>query len=218
MCWNKEISLISFLIITLSSISLINYGNSKKYKKQNKIVGYYILFVGFMQLIDYLIWIDLKCDKGTNKIAGYLGPLLNYMQPIILLLLILYNTNNFSITTITEKLIIIILILYFIIILLIYYFYLKKNKICSFKNNKNHLSWSWNNEIWNILYFPASLLVIYLLYYYNYSIIPALLGYILLLISIIFFNQNIAELWCFFVVIIPLFEIIRQYILNYLKN
>ena len=91
MCWNKEISLLSFVFIVVSCIVLINYETDDITTKQNKIIGYYLLFVGLMQLIDYLIWIDLKCNKRTNKLAGYLGPLLNYLQPVVLLILLLYN-------------------------------------------------------------------------------------------------------------------------------
>lgn len=210
MCWNKEISLLSFVFIVICCIALINYETDDITTKQNKIIGYYLLFVGLMQLIDYFIWIDLKCIKGINKLAGYLGPLLNYLQPVVLLILLLYFTNNFKIESLVEKIIVGITILYFITVMYIYFFkYLKTGKICSTVNNK-HLSWSWTNYIWKILYFPVSLLVIYLFYHYNYSLIPAILSYVLLFISMILFKQNIAELWCFFVIILPIMEIIRQ--------
>ena len=39
-----------------------------------------------MQVIDYLVWIDLDCKRGTNRLAGILGSFLNYSQPLIVLL------------------------------------------------------------------------------------------------------------------------------------
>lgn len=205
MCWNKDISLLAFIFIVITCILLINTKNNKI--KQNNIIGYYFLFVGFMQLIDYLIWIDLKCNKEFNKLAGILGPLLNYLQPTILFILLIYFTkfNN----TIIEKIILILNIIYFTYIIITYFKYLKGNKCSTVKSG--HLKWIWgDNNIWNLLYFIISGLNVFLYFYYGYNLIPMILGVIFLLISMIYFNQNIGELWCFFVILIPTIELIRQ--------
>lgn len=215
MCWNKDISIIAFIFIIISCYILINLNNNKindKQLKQNKIIGFYILFVGIMQLIDYLIWIDLDCKKGFNKLSGILGPLFNYLQPTILILaLLIFTKLNFKSLNLFELFIIIVNILYFIYIIITYFVYLKGN-ICS-NVKSGHLKWSWgNNNIWIILYFIVSGLNLILYYYYGYNLIPMILGILFLVLSIIYFNQNIGELWCFFVVLIPILEIIRQLI------
>ena len=86
MCYSKDLSLTSFIFGITSSISLIYLGNDKS-SNTNKMIGYYFLFVTFMQLIEYLIWTDINCTSGLNNFSSIVGPLFNHLQPVVLLIL-----------------------------------------------------------------------------------------------------------------------------------
>ena len=50
-----------------------------------------------MQLVDFGIWVDLGCKKGYNKFASIIGPIINYLQPImpfLIAFLVLNYTND----------------------------------------------------------------------------------------------------------------------------
>lgn len=211
MCWNKDVSVIAFILIVVSSVILKYFGN-KKIKNYNNILCYFFIFVGLMQIIDYLIWIDIDCKKGFNNLAGIFGILLNFLQPFILYLLInkFTNVNNNIINKIAKY----INVMYLIIILILFINYIIKNNTYCSKVKNGHIKWLWSNKNhkWFVLYNLVMIFNIYYLYKLKYNIIAPIISYILLLLSFIYFNQNIGELWCFFVVIIPSIELIRQLI------
>ena len=84
MCYSKEVSIITYGIGTVTSIML--------YKRNNislKINGILFLFVTQMQLIDYFIWKNNKCNK-FNLDVSHIGTILNHFQPVILYIAIKY--------------------------------------------------------------------------------------------------------------------------------
>ena len=83
MCFSPSSSLFTFIIGTVFSIILINFGNPK-YKLENMVFGIFFIFISAIQFMDFLFWIDLKNKIGVNKIMSIIGPLLNAGQPTIL--------------------------------------------------------------------------------------------------------------------------------------
>ena len=73
MCYSEKSSIHNFFIFIISSLCLLYFGN-EKYKKENIIVGFFFIFVSFMQLFDYMFWIDLDNKKGLNHIATLIAP------------------------------------------------------------------------------------------------------------------------------------------------
>jgi hypothetical protein len=221
MCWSRDVSIIAFTFIVGSSLLLKYYGNSS-INKYNNIICYFFIFVGLMQLIDFLIWIDVNCSKGYNKIATVLGMLLNYLQPFVLFMLVYYFTqksikdNNIN----TVKFAKYINYSYLVVIILLFADYIIKNIInnisfCSKVIGTGHIKWLWSDKYpyGYLLYNIVMIFNIYLIYTLGYNIVAPILSYILLFISIMYFKQNVGELWCFFVVIIPIIELIRQYLI-----
>ena len=99
MCYTAKDSLNAYVINFISSILLYKYSNSN----DMKILALFLLFVGQMQLFDYLFWVNLKCNK-INKLVTKLAIIFNHLQPIVLFLLINYygyNQSSFSKTIIT---------------------------------------------------------------------------------------------------------------------
>ena len=70
MCFNYKVSLFTFLIGTIFSIILINFGD-QKYALENKISGIFLIFISAIQFMDFLFWIDIKNKLGINKIREY---------------------------------------------------------------------------------------------------------------------------------------------------
>ena len=170
MCISLKASLNTFLIGLFSSLGLVFFGNKELYA-YNIIVAGIFIFVSLMQLVDFGIWLDLDCTKGTNKLATIVGPVLNWFQPTVVFIIIycvlkyttsgkkIYNNharqfskyNNilsqFDILSKNIKLIHIINIVYIIIVcVLLALFYTKAYSnpglLCTKVQNGN-LNWSW---------------------------------------------------------------------------
>lgn len=83
MCISAYASANSFLVNLISAVCLIFYGNSNL-KTYNLIFGLFAIYTSLMQVVDFGIWTDLGCKIGTNRIASLLGPILVFLQPIMI--------------------------------------------------------------------------------------------------------------------------------------
>ncbi len=83
MCFNSSISIASYIFGIVNSIIL--------FKRGYEIEGAFYGFIIQMQLIEYLLWTNNKCNS-KNKFITKIGISLNHLQPYVLYLLILkYN-------------------------------------------------------------------------------------------------------------------------------
>jgi hypothetical protein len=62
MCYNPSVSIKAFIVGLIGVIGLI-FLTSNRYKIENKRLILFFTFVAFVQLADYLIWIDKDCKK-----------------------------------------------------------------------------------------------------------------------------------------------------------
>ena len=167
MCISATASLNAFLFNLFSAISLVYFGN-EELKSLNLVVALFSIFTSFMQLVDLGIWLDLGCKKGFNKTASIIGPIINYLQPImpfIIAFLVLNYTKDginyrkekllplekssklyqmFSITSKKLNLVKIINIIAFILIVsaLSKYFVKNRSNLCC-KLKDGYVSWNW---------------------------------------------------------------------------
>ena len=86
MCISAEASRNMVIGGVVSSVLLMKFG-LKKLESYNLFLVIVFLYVILMQGIDYLVWTDLNCKLGRNKLAGILGAFLNYSQPLFVLLI-----------------------------------------------------------------------------------------------------------------------------------
>jgi len=205
------ISLFTFIIGLIGSIGLIIYGNNK-YATENKITGIFFIFIALIQLMDFLLLIDLKNKIGINKIVSVIGPLLNIGQPLILYLikLIFYNKDNiediFSLLNYNFE-ILLVNLYYFISLVINYIKYLNNSTLQTIIIN-GLLIWPW------IIYFSSSLYLlllainIFYLFPVNYGLILFSVIFLSLLLSKMLFKSNIVEMWCYFGTFIPFIMII----------
>jgi hypothetical protein len=167
MCISASASLNAFLFNLISAISLVYFGNNEL-KPLNLIVALFSVFTSFMQLIDLGIWLDLGCDKGYNKTASIIGPIINFLQPIMPFVIaffvlnytkdgIEYRKNKliplesssklFDMFSISSKKLNLVKILniiatILIILVLISYFVKNQHNLCS-KLKDGYVAWGW---------------------------------------------------------------------------
>jgi hypothetical protein len=136
MCISAETSISTFVFSILSSVALIYYGNPK-YKSENLVVGIFFIYVVFMQLLEYMIWIDLDNDRGLNKIASTIAPIFVAFQPAVLLLCKIWIMGF-------ENMVVLVLnicyLAYEIYCMVPYY----KTEARITKESARHLKWPWN--------------------------------------------------------------------------
>lgn len=202
MCYNKDISLYTYLIGLVASYLLL-----QKKDKDLKILGCFFMFIIHMQLIEYFLWANDKCNM-RNITLSYIGTIVNFIQPIILYLAILYYNKELYIK---NKQILDSIIIIYIIGLIIYSITLFPLGCTSITPiSSPYLQWSWffrKNSVIIALLFPIAITL--LLYYglsSSYNLYFSLVCIISFIISYIIYNKQRAytNLWCWFAVFIPI--------------
>lgn len=190
MCVNANTSIFSFIFSIVSSIILILYGN-KKYYKENIATGLFLIYVGFMQLFEYLMWIDIDNKKKYNRLGTIFGSIFNYSQPTVLFFLntIISNKHNLLLLILNG-----IYYIYFLISLNNFF----TNEIMQTNVVNNHLLWKWLTYFDFRFYALIFTINIFTLYTFNYALLFFLIGFITLIVSARFFKENVGEIWCFF--------------------
>ena len=212
MCYSKNLSIMSLSWGILGSILLINFSN-KDNLNTNKAIGYFYIFVSLMQIIDYLLWSDINCENGYNKLGALLGPLLNHLQPIMIL--IIASTYLKSNNIISNELILLLNGSYLCYVMYEYYKYISKSEnLCVKTNECNHLNWTWKKDFYYIIYFAISFINI-INYYKNFNLVLSfIIGYSLLFLSMFNFHKNIGELWCLMATGVPFYMLFLQNVLR----
>jgi hypothetical protein len=213
MCYSKDLSLTSLTFGIIASSALIFLGN-KESSQTNKAIGYFYLFVTLMQLVEYFIWTDISCKIGLNKLASLAGPILNHLQPVVLLIFATVFIDSAGIIPI-DTVIIPANVLYLLYTAYKYYKYVQNPaNLCVQTNTCGHIDWTWKKDYNYLFYFAISFLNI-VNFYTNTNLLVAFgLSYILLIISILKFNENIGEFWCLMVTGVPLVNLFMQRVLN----
>ena len=201
MCFNYQVSLLTFLIGTISSFILIKNGNPK-YNAENIIFGIFLIFISSIQFMDFLFWIDLHNKIGINHIITIIGPLINIGQPLILYIikLIYFKPQLLSVNSIP---ILILNLLYLFYIIRLFINFISNEKLVT-STKHNHLSWPWIKYSTPLFYLLLLPINIFYLTNFNYSLIIYFITYLFLYLSYKFFSYNISELWCFFGAFIPI--------------
>jgi hypothetical protein len=200
MCYSSSTSIFAFLTGILSSYLLVYFSKHNDYK----IIGYFFLFVSFMQLFDAIFW-NFPIHTKINEIATKFAILFNHLQPIILYLLIYYY-NKGNIHPDSKTLIQIYCILIIIYTLSVW----KKVKYTVVTSRSSpSLDWEWNHQFGYLFVYFVFLITLILLFYQNVKH-GGKLAAILTLISFLFSfykyqSKNITgRFWCYFASFAPL--------------
>tara|TARA_A100001015_G_scaffold306090_1_gene399839 strand:+ start:1236 stop:1874 length:639 start_codon:yes stop_codon:yes gene_type:complete len=210
MCWNSTSSLVSF--ITGYTICFILFKRNQNYDRFYALCFFWILLV---QLLEYFMWKDQKCQKMNNISNQILCPVI-FLQPIIISILAL---NLTSMNKLNKNLLIIFTIISFIVFVGSYLTMKLWNKnLCSRpKDNECHsLQWPWikkdtNTLINSINYFLLAFIVFYFLIstknYYLIFFAVYLIFTLLISLFIKPFNESQYSHWCFLSVGLPLIKL-----------
>ena len=213
MCWNAEVSFLTFTIGLITSFLLIYKGNPK-YKKENIIFGIFFIFISLIQFFDFLFWIDIDNKYKINYYTTLIATIIKAGQPTILYLIkILFLEKSFL--TPYNLFFLTLNILYAIYLLSKYIKFLNGGILkTSISDKTNHLKWPWlkyfQSKPYYLIMFALNILY---LTNFNYSLFLFIITYFFLFLSYTYFKYNAGELWCFFGAFIPLIIYISSYFL-----
>lgn len=201
MCFSAELSKRSLSVGIFSGVALILFSDDK-HRAINNFLGVFFIFISIVQYIEYLIWTDLQCTNGNNEVAGTMGPLMIYLQPVVLCALAMCFLKNNK-NELLRNIILSINVCYFIYVIYKYQKFMKQDNICT-KIVDGHLKWSWNDITSNLFY--SIVLFANILYFLNDTIGYVAFGltYFYLFISTIGFSNHIGESWCYLSTSTPL--------------
>lgn len=209
MCFSPNSSLLTFILGTIFSIILINFGNPN-YKSENTIFGIFFIFIAGIQFMDFLFWIDLKNKFDLNKFMSIIGPLLNVGQPTILYIIKNLVLRPMFLSNYLNLLILFLNIIYFLILIKNYITYIIQDKLVTNIKHK-HLNWPWLKYFNKYYYLFLFGINIFYLTNFNYSLFVFLIVYFFLFLSIKYFHKSIEEIWCFFGAFIPIIILFISY-------
>lgn len=210
MCYNKNVSLITFVILVASAIFLIwrNYENDRWF-------SIFFILAGIMQLLEYFMWIDPQCGR-INHWASVFAVILLLLQPIGIILGG-YFLGKFKFD---KRKLLPIVIFYCILFGLAIIFNLiksRKVKLCSIAKCK-HLNWdlkiidNWFFKGVLFIFYFLSFILIFISYPRNYGISLGSMYLITLFLSVMISkNSTWKSLWCWMVNFIPIIYIIITY-------
>jgi len=190
MCWNKEVSLNTFLFSSFVLGLVVYNAHHTKYKihlfQNNWVVVFFMSFI-VIQLIEYFIWKNIK-HPFYNSVFSTIAAIIIFLQPVVSTMLI----NN---ATIRNHL----LFLYLLIFLPFVVYRLFTKRIFSKVNSKGNLNWSFFEMpavlgmMW-YFFFLFPLLYSHIYFGLTFGIVTLLL----LAINIKEYN-SISSLWCWVV-------------------
>ena len=218
MCYNTTISLLTFVVMTISTIFLIyrNYPNDRWFA---------IIFIsaGIMQLLEYFMWKDQVCGK-INHFATFFAFIVLLIQPIAVLL----GAYYFGDLVFDRKKLVPIIWIYGIIIGIIGINWINfgsKKKICSHPNGI-HLDWDfskWINRPIMRIFWVMYYLVVLLFFMSHKWYLGAIVGLLLIgsqLFSVFYIkNTSWKSWWCWVVNFIPIvYIIVSNYVYKNYSN
>jgi hypothetical protein len=204
MCWNKEVSLNTF-IFSCFALGFIYYNNTYTQYKLSEFKNQWVYVALFsfssMQLIEYFLWLSIENNnKKMNTIWSIIAFIILCIQPIFYLMIlpssVAYYRNIF--------------IVFYTIIILFLFIYRQLTSPLVFTTavgENKHLSWSWvwykmhNNKpeisIFSRIFYTLYIVIIlgvciYMLPYY-YAAIISIIFYLIFLKNI---SSAIGSLWC----------------------
>ena len=207
MCYNKDVSLKTYLLSIVFSIILFIYGD-----KYDKTISIFSFVFGHMQLAEYFLWKHQKCNKINYYITIIIHILL-FLQPLSIILAgLYYNVFNIDIKILKILLLIISLLLLYVIILYVR----NKKKICSKEDKTGNLNWDLINKkniLFNGLFGVVYMFIlIFSWLYLKDKFRGRLLSFILLFTFLLskFNFKNWESMWCYISNIIPIIFLVNK--------
>ena len=194
MCWNKDVSLNTFLFSGFVLLLIIYNNAYTKYKIAELDIWVYVFFFSFifMQLIEYFIWKNINNDY-YNSFYSILAIFLVLFQPIASLMMIpsTYNTMKLNMV-----------FLYSVLILPYSLYTLATTTINSSVSSMGHLKWNYFSKLgsYNIIMGPIWMFFFFIgLFLSKFYFV--FIFEILLVIAMLYYyytDGTFTSMWCWF--------------------
>ena len=210
MCWNKNVSLNTF-IASIGILALIYYNDKYTQYKIDTFQGnifVYLFFISIIsiQLIEYFLWKNLNNVK-MNQMISLICLIVIFLQPFFGIL---------GFTTGDKRKYMLIGYLIFVIIYFIYRTFVKSIRIFTTKSIDGHLSWNWLDlKGWEIIFVVIWLLFFIIAIGSDGKIHRTIFGCMLLILAVYLYYKNAVwgSMWCWFANIIMIFYLIELLII-----
>jgi len=207
MCWNKEVSLQTFVFTSVALVTIF-CALRKPMQFENIFMYVFVLSFTLMQLCEYFIWVSIETrDNVLNKIASFAAWfLIRVMQPISALFLLPYKYIYLRSLLLPSYII--------SLIGTTLYKYLFNPIQCKTLVNKNgHLEWVWNKlkgyELINLFMYGACISTLVIRFPIGFAF-----SFIALLFSVFQYKYTWGSNWCYLVNAIMLYYFIEVCYLN----
>lgn len=212
MCYSARSSITSFIIGISACIYLLKYGD-----KYDKHIGFYLIPVLTIQLIEYFMWIDQKCGRLNHYATKSINLVLSSQIYFIILGFYIFNTSTIPNIPIKFKKY---LIYTLIPITFIYLYiglkpyYINDERLCSKPDKNGSLLWDkWlggrlNYKIDTIFYHGIYILGFLMFSHKWKGKLMVGIGLIYFLLSTELWGKNYYSRFCFISVGIPVLYII----------
>ena len=201
MCFNKEVSLATYLIGIIGSFQL--------YQQRFTPEALFYAWVVHMQLFEFFIWKNQPCNETNVTISKY-GIIWNHLEPFVLWLGIIYYSklklpNNIH--------------LWMIVFAVWTYKYTKdvfKSECTTITPiSSPHLHWKWNEGPYYDMFYSAFLATLIVLSYFGLQkgYINAIIVFVSFMISKHIYGEthSTGAMWCFLAAFAPvLYPILHQ--------
>jgi hypothetical protein len=196
MCFNKEVSIATYIIGMLGSIYLYKQGLIPE--------AIFYCCVVQMQLIEYFIWEHQSCqDIEINKNLTKLGILINHIEPIFLWVAIIVFSKKQLPNWVHQ------IMLGYIILSSIVTLHALNTVSCTTvtEDSGNHLNWQWNNIKYTGIYYLYFLFVLVVLSIYGLpnGKLHAIIVTVAFVVSVaIYYDyKSVGAMWCFMAAFAP---------------
>ncbi len=215
MCYTPEVSRNAFVINIVSCLVLfvlarIKLQSKPELKNQYTTVVFFFLFVGLMQLFDYIFWTN-SANTSINRTTTKIAMISNHLQPIVLGLLIMFVMNK-NLDGISKS----VLGLYTVV--MVVYSIANWNKLKGTQKtieSKDSLNWTWNHFKYSEILYTLFLASLVVLFYRNFSDARLRTVSVFLVVVSFFFSLwkyqiklSTGRFWCYFASLAPLIYLI----------
>lgn len=202
MCYNSQVSLLTFIIGML--------GSSKLFYDGHKPHAIFYAWVVLMQLVEFFLWNNQPCND-TNKKVTKIGMFINHMEPIALWIGILLFSSKILPLEVN------LLMFFFFLLSFIYSNKLfKKGLECTSPSDdsKPYLEWKWNRGEHKYIYYTVFIIALILLSLYGLDdgkFQASLIGGSYILSYYLYGEKKaIGNMWCFMAAFAPWVTIIKN--------
>lgn len=202
MCITSFDSLLVYGVNIVSTYLLYYFGGTE----DAKVSALFLLFVGQMQIFDYIFWNSDKCSP-LNKITTKIAILFNHFQPILLFYLMQYYGMTMSrLSSFLKSIYIYAATIYSILALY-------KVKCTGISEKTGIIYWEWNFMPYNKLFYLLFIIfMISTVHNFNDKKYSYFLTFLLVSTYIIghfkpILNETTGRIWCYYAAILPLFAL-----------